>query len=394
MNWFKERGFFWWLRLMAMSGLIGFNFVLALVRWGIDSADPITKASALLVASGSEFMLGVTLWLFSDCIYSADRGWRNGHWWVKLLWWGNVGVLCMAISLYVNYTYFSAQHESLGDLLVRAGLPMAFLVGFSLLPVKKEITVAQVEQRYAAKIREAQLRQQLQAVLDEPEKQRLATKAARDAAKAKERAMLLDMLAIAQDARIDTQRFYVNTQEGYEWNTLGLQRALEELNLWPPARETQRSDHTGAESVPALETTSDATSQVTPTTSSGRRTMLSAKEIFERWQALGIPYKERTIAGWMEPRVKHPYALRNTRLFPLNPPVRGQTQERRVTLASVADVERKILADRASKVTQLPTLQPTQEPAQEPTRQVTQESTQKSAQKPTHQNAYDLLAAE
>lgn len=263
MNWFKERGFFWWLRLMAMSGLIGFNFVLALVRWGIDSADPITKASALLVASGSEFMLGVTLWLFSDCIYSADRGWRNGHWWVKLLWWGNVGVLCMAISLYVNYTYFSAQHESLGDLLVRAGLPMAFLVGFSLLPVKKEITVAQVEQRYAAKIREAQLRQQLQAVLDEPEKQRLATKAARDEAKAKERAMLLDMLAIAQDARIDTQRFYVNTQEGYEWNSLGLQRALEELNLWPPARETQRSDHTAAASVPALETTSDATSQLT-----------------------------------------------------------------------------------------------------------------------------------
>ena len=122
--------------------------------------------------------------------------------------------------------------------------------------------------------------------------------------------------------------------------------------------------------------------------------MLSAKEVFERWQALGIPYKERTIAGWMEPRVKHPYALRNTRLFPLNPPVRGQTQERRAALASVTDVERKILADRASKVTQLPTQSLTPEPAQEPTQEVTQVITQQPTQVSTHHNAYDLLAAE
>lgn len=122
--------------------------------------------------------------------------------------------------------------------------------------------------------------------------------------------------------------------------------------------------------------------------------MLSAKKIFERWQALGIPYKERTIAGWMEPRVKHPYALRNTRLFPLNPPVRGQTQERRVALASVVEVERKILADRASKVTQLPTQPTAPKPTQEPTQQVTREGTEELTQASTQFNAYDLLAAE
>lgn len=395
MNWFKERGFFWWLRLVAMAGLIGFNFVLALVRWGIGDTDPITQASALLVASGSELMLGVALWLFSEQVYSADRGWKQGRWWVKLLWWGGVALVCMVISLYVNYTYFSAKHETLGDLLVRAGLPMAFLIGFSVLPVKKkEITVAQVEQRYAAKIREAQLRQQLQAVLDAPEHERQAAKAARAAEKAKEHALLLDMLAIAKDTGVDTERFYVDTGEGMEWNRLGLQRALEGLKLWPPVRETLGSDRAVGASVSSAGTASDATSPVTSTTSGSRRTMLNAHEIAERWQAMGIPYSVSTIESWMEPRCKHPYALKNTRKFPPSNPRSRKAFERRASLDSISQVERKILGSRDAKVTPFPTRQLTREPAQEPTRQVTQGVAEEPTQKPTQLNVYNLLAAE
>ena len=391
MNWFKDRGFFWWLRLVAMAGLIGFNFVLALVRWGIEDTDLITQASALLVASGSELMLGVALWLFSEQVYSADRGWKQGRWWVKLLWWGGVALVCMAISLYVNYTYFSAKHETLGDLLVRAGLPMAFLIGFSVLPVKKkEITVAQVEQRYAARIREAQLRQQLQAVLDEPERERQAAKAVEKERRDRQEAELLDMVSIAENAGIDVERFKVRLDDfEVKWNRLGLQRALEGLNLWPPMRETLGSDHAGAASVP----TADVTPETTPTTSGSRRTMLNAQEIAERWQAMGITYSVATIEGFLEPRCKHPYALKNTRKFPPSNPRSRKPFERRAGLDSISQVEQKIRADRAAKVTPFPTRQLTQEPTQEPTRQVTQEPTQKSAQKPTQQNAYDLLAA-
>lgn len=403
MNWFKDRGFLWWLRLVVMVGLTGFNFALALWRWGIADSDPYTRLSALIVASCSELMLGVALWLFADAVYSDERSWRNARWWVKLLWWGGVWVGCMAISLYVNYTYFSTKGETLTDLGVRAGLPMAFLIGFSVLPVKKKrLTKEQVAERGEVELEKLQWQQRIEEQRNAPLRLEQERKAAAKRQRDQEEDELLDMIQIALDAGMDISRYKVRIDAFEEkWNQRGLQRALEGLKLWPPVRETlgkapaddEQFKRTLASLVDPVRA-SAATSEGTQTTSGSRRTMLNAAEIRERWLAMGITYSEQTIDGWMEPRCKHPYALKNTRKFPPSNPRSRKAFERRASLDSISQVERKILADRDAKVTPFPTRQLTQEPAQEPTRQVTQGVAKEPTQKPTQQNAYDLLAAE
>jgi hypothetical protein len=398
-HWFQDRGFFWWLRLDAIVVLVGFNFVLGLVRWGIEDTDWLTKFSALLVAGGSELGLGVALWLLSDELYGARK-------WYKLLLWGLGGLVVMLISLYVNYTYFSLKGETVQDLAIRAGLPMFFLLFFSMLPTKRrELTAAQIDERGQRELQKIQWQQRLQEAKDEPTRRALAEKEARKQEREREKAILLDMLAIAKDAGVDTERFYVDSGEGYEWNKRGLQRALEGLNLWPPDRETlgkapaddaqfTRTLASLVDPVAAAEPTSEPTLETTPTTSGSRRTMLNAHEIAERWQAMGIPYSVSTIESWMEPRCKHPYALKNTRKFPPSNPRSRKAFERRASLDAISQIERKILGSRDAKVTPFPTRQLTREPAQEPTRQVTQGVAEEPTQASTQQNAYDLLAAE
>ena len=325
MNWLKLKGLLYFVRLGLMSVLTGFNFWLALVRWGWSDADPVIKVSALIVAGVTEIGLFAFLVLFHQTYYTPVK--RKA----ALAGWGLASLACAGVSLYVNIGYFAINwHDQAGnalaDLLIRALFPMALLLFFSMIPpkVQKFRTALDVEAEYEGKIAEAQQKLKLQQI-EEAEKHR------RRKARADEEAELLDMIGIAQNAGIDVQGFSVAIDGEYQWNRRGLQRTLEGLKLWPPARETLGS-------VVADESEELATEETDAMSDSGNhRSYISADEVAEI-----LNVSTFVASKMMEARSTHQYAIKNCKNIRLRKPVRGRSHERRAPYATVLEIKSKM----------------------------------------------------
>lgn len=340
-HWFQSKGLLYFVRLGLMAVLTGFNFWLALQRWGWSDADPVIKVSALLVAGVTEIGLFAFLVLFHQTYYAPVKRKR------ALFGWGLASLACVGVSLYVNIGYFAVNwHDQAGntlaDLLIRALFPMGLLLFFSMIPpkVQKLRTAADVEAEYAGKLAEARMKVQLTQI-EEGEKHR-RRKERQDA-----EAELLDMLGIAENAGIDVQNFSVAIDGEYQWNKRGLQRALEGLKLWPPVRETLGSVADDSADETATEE-SDAMSD-----SGNHKATMNAEEVAD---LLGVSVK--VAKDMIEPRSSHRYAISGSRKVYFRKPRRGQEWERRVPYKNVLEMQAKMTADTAAKVRAFPTAKP------------------------------------
>lgn len=223
-QWFIGRGLLYFIKVMVMSVLTGFNFWLAVKRWGWDSGDPVIRVNAVLVAGVTEIGLFAFLILFSEVLYGERRK--------RSLWgWGIAAVLCILVSLYVNINYFDAnwrdaQGVVLIDLLIRSVFLMALLVAVSLIPpkVRKLRTAADVHAEYEAKLAEARLKQELKAIENQQEESRREKRA-------KERALHNQMLRIAGETL--AAQFEVRAGGEIDFDWIGLKDELEGRGLWP-----------------------------------------------------------------------------------------------------------------------------------------------------------------
>lgn len=236
-HWFQSKGLLWFIRIGMMSAITGFNFWLAVTRWGWLDSDPRVKVSAVLVAGGTELGLFAFLVLFNQRFYVPNRRWSG------LAWWGVAAALAVGISLYVNIGYFSKWKDPDGnayvDLAIRGVVPMVFLLAFSMIPpkVQKIRTAADVEQEYEGKLAEARLKQQLKEIERQAERREEQERQEKRKQREAVRATQLQMLRLAREAwgqdRVDS--FTVPTPAGeYETDWQGLEDQLRAERHWPP----------------------------------------------------------------------------------------------------------------------------------------------------------------
>ncbi len=233
-RWLTNKGFLYFLRIGLMTVLTGFNFCLAVIRWGWSDADPLIKASALIVAGTTEIGLFAFLVLFHAEFYGRRR--LQG-----LTGWGLASLSCVGVSLYVNIGYFNlnwkdAGGNSLADLLIRALFPMAMLLFFSMIPPKKKRfrTQAEIDEEYNAKAYEQQRKNELELLKQQNQRQELDERQARREQRERERAMRTQMLRIAGEL---AQQYVVPSpgdEEATQMDWIGLQADLEARKLWPP----------------------------------------------------------------------------------------------------------------------------------------------------------------
>ena len=228
-RWFSDRGLLWFVRIGFMLAISLFNFWLAVVRWGWESSDPRVQVSAVLVAGGTELGLFAFLILFNQRFYMKDRRFSR-------LWgWGLAALLAVLISLYVNIGYFEKWTDPDGnaylDLAIRGGVPMIFLVAFSLIPPKERKVRSQedIDQEYDSKIHLERRRQELaltqtQMVQDRREKQ------------VKEQAAQRAMLRIATQINIISQ-YQVRNDGFLETDWMSLEEDLALRGLWDSERQ-------------------------------------------------------------------------------------------------------------------------------------------------------------
>lgn len=237
-RWFVDRGLLYFIKIVVMAALTGFNFWLAVLRWGWDSSNLVIKVNALLVAGVTEIGLAVFLLLFSEVVWSSQRRKHN-------LWgWGGAAGACIVVSLYVNVGYFNLNWQDASgvqiiDLLIRSVFLMVLLVGISLVPPKKRKlrTAADVQAEYEAKHEEARQKQKLRDIEATAQRREQSEKEAKRQAHKKEEAERAQMLRIATEAwgKEEVQRYSVPTPDGLETSTdwLGLEQALRAEGRWP-----------------------------------------------------------------------------------------------------------------------------------------------------------------
>src|SRR5690348_10299325 len=148
--WFQGKGLLYFVRLVILFGVTGYNFWLALIRWGWGAPNAVVSAKALLVAGVIELGLAGFLIAFHLEFYREER---RGHW---VIGWGVGALFCVAVSLYVNMSFFGIQQQDIGgntiaDLLIQGVSPMAILIGAALFPPKKLRSIADIQSAHTVK---------------------------------------------------------------------------------------------------------------------------------------------------------------------------------------------------------------------------------------------------
>lgn len=327
-SWFRTKGLLYFVRLFLMTVLTSFNFWLAVIRWGWADTDPVIKTSALIVAGVTEIGLFAFLILFSQQFYGRRH-------FSALLGWGVSALACAGVSLYVNIGYFQINwHDQTGntlaDLLIRALFPMALLLAFSMIPPKQQKirTVAEVQQEYAGRIAEAEMKLKLTEITEDAKEKRRRQRAEEEAKRVQLRRMAgAELLA----------EFTVYDEDGLaQIDYLGLAAAVEDRNRLAalPSAEEMIAAMVADEAPEEVADEDDAMS-----VSGNHRAYLSAQEVA---QLLSV--SEDTAKRMMEARSAHPYAIRGCKNIRLRKPRGNRRHERRAPYATVLEVKAQMEA--------------------------------------------------
>lgn len=371
-TWWASKGPLQFVALAFMLVATGFSFVLGVNRWGWLSPDPITHWGSVLVAGGVELGVLIFILLFNAALYRIlTPEWQ----WGEVIGWGLATAGCVALSIYVSVTYYKviwtdAYGNVAWDAVIRSLVPMALVVGFGLVRPKqvRYATAAEVKQKYAGKIAEAEAKAEIAEIEQRSRDKRRKERDERDAHRA-------EMLSIAHQHGIDAEaRFYHHDGDELIWDLRGFQHALEEAGLWPPVRS-------GLATLPSLEAFTrgavagavesaeeDAAldESAAMSTSGKQRTMFTAAEIVQQWAKDGISVTVQTVEKWMDPQRNGnlKYALKNRRKFQRKKGGRGRGYEWRAPLEEIARVRALILADRPANLIAFAAHLPTQPAAQ------------------------------
>jgi hypothetical protein len=342
----RNLGWKYWAVEVFMVALAGYNFWLAALRWGFQDTDVTVAVGAVILAAATEIGLVVFLHLQRSAVYAEQRnGWQ-------VLVWVLLSGGCIAVSLYVNQLYFKAHwHDVDGNLLIdqwiRSAWPMVLLVGAALVPPKALRSVTEIAREYDVRVYEAQRKQELAQVQEQPKESR------RDRA-AKQQAKQAQLRRIAGDL----MHAYQTTDEDGDTITdwVGLQADLEARGLYPeqyglaslPPNETLI--HAAKTAERAAEEAQDEDDE--RSNSGNHRAFISAREI-----ASVLDVSLDVAKDMIAPFSKHKFAIKGAKNIRLRKPVRGRDTERRAPYATVLEVKAKLDADRAQKLRPFPPAQ-------------------------------------